>query len=159
MENQINQLSLNEFKWVSKEEIHLATKRWTSELNFIQDEQLFLENLLRKINAKEERPNKHFKIKCLKKELQELKSELTNLCCIVKYHNQKLNIFINGIYQLLEEEIYKETHRELARFLNQFKIKHSEVKKDVFRIAIRLLKNRKEKMNLKVNSKALVHTY
>lgn len=130
-------------KWLSAEEMNEITKSWLSELNFIQDEQHFFEDLLVKFTSQLAKSDHFCSIRNLTTELGELKKENNTLLAIVLSHRNKLDILLDGFNQIDQEEAYKQFHKELLEAINEFLIKHKQVKKDLFRIIKTNLKTQK----------------
>lgn len=134
------QWQLKYIKWFSAEDMHKATIHWLSELNFVKDEHLFFEHLLEPYTKLSK---KHSPIQNLQDELYLLEKECDCLISVVLSHQNKLDILVDGIDQLQEEEIYKETHQELADAMSKFLLMHKQLKKDLFKVVKTVMKNRK----------------
>lgn len=136
-----HQWQLKYVQWFSAEEMHEATKNWESELGFIQDEQLFFEHLLKQSMELSASPGNMSSIQDLSDELGGLKKECDLLVSEVLSHLNKLDVLVDGINQIREEDIYKETHQELVDAIGEFLIKHQQLKKDLFNVVKKQLKD------------------
>ena len=105
-------------KWLSAEEMNEITKSWLSELNFIQDEQHFFEDLLVKFTSQLAKSDHFCSIRNLTTELGELKKENSTLLAIVLSHRNKLDILLDGFNQIDQEEAYKQFHKELLEAIS-----------------------------------------
>ena len=134
------QWQLKYIKWFSAEDMHEATIHWLSELNFIKDEHLFFEHLLEPyINLSK----KYSPVQNLLEEISILKEECKCLTSVVLSHQNKLDVLVDGINQIKEEELYKETHHELVDTMNQFLLMHQQLKKDLFKTVKAVMKDQK----------------
>ncbi len=139
-----HQWQLKYVKWYSAEEMHEAAKNWVSELNFVRDEQMFFEHLLQQLIQSGECAKRTFKCTCLREELDALKRDSDLLVSAALKHQNKLYILIDGIDQLDEEELYRETHLEFIDVIGEFLMRHYQIKKDLFGMAKLELKTRNE---------------
>mgnify|MGYP003624286277 FL=1 len=97
-------------EWLSPEIIHKASLNWLSELEFIKDEQLFFNDLIKSYTF-QLIDSKHFKrSKDIVDTLIELQKRTKTLIGIVKAHESDLKILVDGKDQLAEEKAYKKEH-------------------------------------------------
>ena len=125
-------------------EMHQASKKWHSELSFISDEQLFLNDLVKtytlQLLDKEEFGNSKEIIDILNKS-EKRNSDLLN---IVKTHTNDLEILVDNIKQPKEEIGYKKEHKELIKVISEFFIEYKNLKTQLFQIFKGILKDEKQ---------------
>ncbi|MDO6596127.1 hypothetical protein Q4512_04315 [Oceanihabitans sp. 2_MG-2023] len=129
---------------MSASEMHQASKKWYSELSFIKDEQLFLDDLvttytLQLIN-KEEFADTTEIVDVLNRS-QKRNNELLN---IVRTHTNDLEVLVDNIKQPKEEVGYKKEHKELIKVISEFFIDYKNLKTQLFQIFKNILKDEKQ---------------
>lgn len=125
-------------------EMHEASKKWYSELNFIKDEQLFFDDLvttytLQLLEKKEFANNKEI-VDVLNRS-QKRTDELLN---IVRTHTNDLEVLVDNIKQPKEEIGYKKEHKELVKVISEFFIGYKSLKMQLFEIFKGILKDEKQ---------------
>jgi hypothetical protein len=132
-------------EWLSPEIIHKATLNWLSELNFIKDENLFFDDLIKSYTLQLIEA-KHFNEgKVITDELKEIKKETNRILEVVTMHEKALQILVDGIDQIKEEEAYRKEHLRLIIDVSNFQKKHREIKKRIFKLIKNILKEGKQK--------------
>lgn len=132
-------------EWLSPEVIHNAILNWLSELNFIKDEQLFFDDLIKSYTL-QLLDSKHFKkSKDLIGQLDQLEKETKNMIGIVKIHESDFKLLVDGIDQLPEEEVYKRAHFRLTIEVSNFLENYRATKKQVFKLIKGVIKEGKQK--------------
>ena len=132
-------------EWLSPGIIHKATLNWLSELNFIQDENLFFDDLIKSYTLQLIEA-KHFNEgKVITDELKEIKKETNRILEVVTMHEKALQILVDGIDQVKEEEAYRKEHLRLIIDVSNFQKKHREIKKRIFKLIKNILKEGKQK--------------
>jgi len=132
-------------EWLSPEIIHKATLNWFSELNFIQDENLFFDDLIKSYTLQLIEA-KHFNEgKVITDELKEIKKETNRILEVVTMHERALQILVDGIDQVREEEAYRKEHLRLIIDVSNFQKKHRETKKRIFKLIKNIIKEGKQK--------------
>ncbi|WP_452226758.1 hypothetical protein [Lacinutrix cladophorae] len=129
---------------MSASEMHQASKKWYSELSFIKDEQLFLDDLvttytLQLIN-KEEFADTTEIVDVLNRS-QKRNNELLN---IVRTHTNDLEVLVDNIKKPKEEVGYKKEHKELIKVISEFFIDYKNLKTQLFQIFKNILKDEKQ---------------
>lgn len=130
-------------EWRNADEMHRDSIRWLSELNFIADELIFLEDLLAeyflKLTTKQQFPE----AKSLVQTLVEFTRQVKNMISKVSKHNNNLSILLDKEDQPYEEKEVKAEHRGLIldteTFFNDFKA----LKKNIFILISGIMKNDK----------------
>ncbi|MBC8757044.1 hypothetical protein H2O64_20395 [Kordia sp. YSTF-M3] len=128
------QTTANYIKWLSPEDIHKASLAWLSELNFVKDEHLFFEDLIKTYTIE----LLEFKDFSSDKEMVDAinRSEKQNNILIdaVIAHEKKLKVLVDDIDQPEEEKEYKEVHKKLAIEIDQFLEEYKMLKTQLFTI-------------------------
>lgn len=141
MKTKGNQLKYIE--WLNAEDMHGNSQKWLSELEFIKDEGLFFDDLIKSYTLKLT-DSKHFtESKKIVDKLSKFHKKTDNLISMVKIHERKLKIMVDGIDQLKEEDNYKEEHQWFTKNLNQFLEKYRVFKVQLFNLLRGILKEQK----------------
>ncbi|CAM4022684.1 hypothetical protein [Gillisia limnaea] len=132
-------------EWKSSDEMHYSCLQWISELNFIKDEQIFFQDMLKEYTVPileshllEEAKTLIFKLTDSEKQVENLMKETTK-------HRNGLQVLVDGIDQPNQEKEYREEHRSLLKQVNNFSIQYQSLKKDIFNTVSRALKQQKQK--------------
>ena len=131
--------------WLDPEEMHEASKNWNSELSFIGDEQLFLEELVNTYTSQLteiSKFNENMKMIDTLGTLQKRHVELTKK---VKDHMNGLEILVDGVDQLDEEAEYKNEHKTLLKLLPDYVAEYRLLKAELFQVFKTILKDEKQK--------------
>tara|TARA_R110000868_G_scaffold126481_6_gene333594 strand:+ start:10983 stop:11420 length:438 start_codon:yes stop_codon:yes gene_type:complete len=121
-------------EWLSAEEMHETIKQWVSELNFIKDEQLFLNDLVQSHTHQLIDTSIFEESKKAIANLKIAENDLVPLLKMVQIHENQLGIMIDAIDQFKMEKAYLETHKELLIAINSYIQKYREVKEGLFKI-------------------------
>lgn len=147
MKTKGNQLKYIE--WPNAEDMHDNSRKWLSELEFIKDEELFFDDLI-KLYTLQLTNSKHFtESKKIVDKLSKFHKKTDNLISMVKIHERKLKIMADGIDQLKEGDNYKEENQWFTKNLNQFLEKYRAFKVQLFYLLKGILKEQKQKLLLK----------
>lgn len=132
-------------EWLSADVMHQVSKQWLSELNFIKDEQLFFDDLIKSYTL-QLIDSKHFQeSKKIVDRLSQLQKKTDLLIEVVKTHKNGLQIMLDGIDQPKKEDTYKKEHRALVKEENDFTQNYRTLKTDVFNLVKEVLKEGKQK--------------
>lgn len=132
-------------EWLSPKIIHKASLNWLSEIEFIKDEQLFFDDLIKSYTL-QLIDSKHFKkSKRIIDELKAFEKETNDILKKVKMHERALEILVDGIDQIKEEEAYKRDHLSLIIEVSNFQKKYRATKKEVFKLIKEIIKEGKLK--------------
>lgn len=140
-----NQSKIKYQEWLNPEIIHKASLNWLSEIEFIKDEQLFFDDLIKSYTL-QLIDSKHFKeSKVVVGELKAFEKETNDILKTVKMHERALEILVDGIDQIKEEEAYKKDHLKLITDVSNFQKKYRAIKKRVFKFIKGIIKEGKQK--------------
>ena len=130
-------------EWLSAQTMHNNSIDWLSDLEFMKNEQLFFDDLVKSYTL-QLIDSKHFtKSKTIIETLSRLQKKTNLLVKYVKNHRNDLKIMVDGINQLKEEAAYKEEHRGLIILISEFQLEYNTLKKHLFKLVKRIIKNQK----------------
>jgi len=136
-------------EWLSVHEMHQATNNWFSELEFIKDEQIFFDDLIKSYTL-QLIESKHYEAsKNLVEQLSQFQKDTNKFLGIVKTHRNKLYIMVDGKDQLKNEANYREEHKTLIIKLAEFMHEYTLLKSKLFNNIKEILKELKQKPLLK----------
>lgn len=139
----------NYVEWLSAEEMHEASKNWLSELQFILDEQLFLNNLVTSYTLQLIDKDVLEQSKKIVEQLQQSEKTRASLFKKVQDHGKKFEIIVDDVDQLQMEKAYRATHKVLLRSMNEYAESYKEVKEKLFKLVSTLMKKERHKRLLK----------
>ena len=147
MEKNVSKAKYQE--WLTPEIIHKTSLNWLSEIEFIKDEQLFFDDLIKSYTL-QLIDSKHFKkSKEIIDGLKSLEKDTNEILKTVKMHERALKILVDDIEQITEEEIYKRDHLKLIIDVSNFQKRYRTIKKEVFELIKGIIKEGKQKSLLK----------
>ena len=130
-------------EWLSPEEMHKGSKEWLSELEFVKDEHLFFEDLIKSFTLQLIKPEKFAHNKEIIDAINKSQKRNNLLIEAVTLHESALHIMVDGIDQLNEEEAYKKEHRGLIIKINEFLKHYRSLKMQLFDIVKKIKKEEK----------------
>ena len=132
-------------EWLNAEDMHEASKKWISELSFVKDEQQFFEDLIKSYTLQLLDSQNFPKSKEIVESLNKLQKKNYTLIKMIKTHENKLQIIVDGIDQLKEEKTYKNKHRALILDVSKFLREYRKLKTQLFDIIKVVMKKEKQK--------------
>ncbi|WP_458626118.1 hypothetical protein [Winogradskyella sp. PC D3.3] len=135
-------------KWLSAEEMHTESKAWLSQLEFLKDEHLFFEDLIKSYTLQLIEPEKFSHNKEIIDAINRSEKQNNLLIEAIKVHQNDLKIMIDGINQPKEEGAYREEHKALMVRLNDFLKYYRALKQQLFDIVSRIKKEDKSRFLL-----------
>jgi len=139
------QIHTKYLEWLSASEMHQVTLNWHSELNFIKDELIFFEDLIKSYTLQLINSSHYEKSKQLVDKINTFQKDTNRLLDIVKTHRNSLQILVDGVNQLDKEAAYKNEHKKLVIKLNKFKESYSQFKIIFFKHIKSIIKEDKQK--------------
>ena len=136
-------------EWISPEDMHAETVEWMSELRFATDEQLFLNSLVKHYTLQLVDGDNYSKSKELVSAILDAENELEKLIKEVQLHENQLEILVDDVDQPKMEQAYKETHKELTGYMQQYLERYRDLKKRLFNLITVVMK--KDKQNRLLN--------
>ncbi|CAM1359582.1 conserved hypothetical protein [Tenacibaculum litoreum] len=131
-------------EWLSAEDMHLMSKQWLSELSFLKDEQLFFEDLIRKYIFELIAPEQFKKTTKIVESLSNSRKKTEELTKIVEAHERGLEVMVDGVDQVIEEEVYKNEHRRLIAKVSKFLNEYQDLKQTLFTTVKKISKSEKK---------------
>lgn len=132
-------------EWIDPDEMHRVTVLWLSEVKFMRDEQMFLNNLIKHYTVQLVDSKIFGKSKEIVSKLTDLEKEAISIMKKIQAHENKLEIMIDDIDQLELEKAYRDTHRELTGTMDRYKEEYMQIKTRLFDLVSSVLKKEKQK--------------
>ena len=131
--------------WLNAENMHRDSRNWLSELRFAQDEELFLDDLVKSYTL-QLIDTKHFaESKKVIDKLSKIQKETDALIEIVKNHEKGLSIMVDGVNEFDKEKAFKNKHVKLIINVKNFLEKYRTLKTELFAVVKSVLKEGKQK--------------
>ncbi len=128
------QTTVKYIEWLSPEEMHKQSLAWLSELNFIKDEHLFFEDLIKTFTIELLELKDFSNDKEIVDAINRSEKRTIQFIDAVIAHEKGLKIMVDEIDQPTDEKAYKEEHKKLAVEVNQFLQEYRMLKSQVFNI-------------------------
>lgn len=132
-------------EWLSADEMRQASLGWLSELHFCNDEQAFLNNLIRSYTVQLIDKKIFTESKKLINELSIYEKRLETLAEQIQAHESLLKIMLDEIDQFKMEKAYLETHNDLTVEINEYLENYRDLKKRLFILLSQVLRSQKQK--------------
>ncbi|WP_397363041.1 hypothetical protein [Olleya sp. R77988] len=139
----------NIVEWYSADRMHDMSKNWLSDLNFIKDEQHFLEDLITNYTLKIIDNDALDRAQNVATALQRTKRGNQKLLNTLIRHENELQLMVDGKDELEKENKYKTEHRELRETISDFYFDYKAVKFEIFNLVKSLMKTDKQEHLLK----------
>lgn len=133
-------------EWLSAEDMHSTSKQWLSELSFLKDEQLFFEDLIRKYIFELIAPDQFKGTTKIVEELGKSRKKTDELIKLVEAHERGLEVMVDGVDQVIEEEVYKNEHRRLIIEVSEFLKGYRGLKETLFNTVKEIAKSEKKRI-------------
>ncbi len=134
-------------EWLSPGEIHKASIQWMSELKFVKDEQLFLNNLVKSYTLQLVDSKIFDESKKIIDSVLEAEKEVVGLMKKVQSHENLLEIMINDVDELKMEKAYTETHWDLTSTMKRYMENYQKLKSRLFKLVSKVMKKQKRLLN------------
>jgi hypothetical protein len=138
------QINTDFVKWLSVENMHNDSREWILELDFLNDEYLFFEDLMRSYTLQLIGLQDFSKNKKIIDTISNSRKENDNLKKLIRAHENKLDIFADGIHRL-KEKAYKNEHKSLIVLFKNHLKEHRGLKFNLFNIIKKIKKTEKQK--------------
>lgn len=132
-------------EWYSADELHKSSQDWLVEMEFIKNEQLFFEDLIKSSALKLINSIGFEKNSYLIDALKTSQKQNNSLIMAIKKHDKNLKIMVDGIDQPEEERLYKKEHRNIMTKINEYLKEYKILKTQLFTILKDVLKKDKQK--------------
>ncbi len=130
-------------EWLNADEMHKGSKEWLSQLEFLKDEHLFFEDLIKSYTLQLIQPEKFAHNKEIIDAINKSQKRNNLLIEAVKIHENGLQIMVDGIDQLKQEKAYKKEHRGLIIKICEFLMEYRSLKMELFDIIKNIKKEKK----------------
>ncbi len=132
-------------EWINPEDMHEVTLMWLSELNFIKDEQSFLNYLIKHYTLLLIDEKVFKKTKEMVDILSKTEKEIDDLITKIQKHQNGLEIMIDEKDELDLEKQYRNKHRELILATTIYFQDYRALKTKLFDFISTILKKEKNK--------------
>ncbi len=132
-------------EWKSPEEMHQTSLDWISELRFIKDEKLFLNDLIKSFTLQITSLGLFEESKKLITAISNSELNLDLLLKKVRVHENQLSIMLDDVDQPKMEKAYTETHRDLIFTIDNYLIDYRKLKGSLFQMISKIMKKEKQK--------------
>ncbi len=132
-------------EWISPEDMHTETVQWLSELNFVRDEQDFLNSLVKHYTIQLADAGRFEKSKAIVAAILDAEKEVKILMKKIQAHENQLEIMVDDIDQPKMERAYKETHKELMILMQHYLEDYRGLKKQLFGLISKVIRKEKQK--------------
>ncbi len=132
-------------EWKSPEEMHYTSLEWISELKFIKDEKLFLNNLIKSYTLQITSLGLFEESRKLVTAISNAELELDLLLKKVRIHENQLSIMLDDVDQPKMEKAYTETHRDLIFTIDNYLMEYRKLKGNLFQMISKVMKKEKQK--------------
>jgi len=126
-------------------DLHESSILWLSELEFMRDEQVFLEHLLSTHFLDLSSSKLYDSTRKLIKKLKEVEHLGTELIENVESHSVKLGTVMESVSESTVKDIFKE-HKALKKDFENYVLKFRYVKKKIFGIVKEIMVHHKQKL-------------
>jgi len=127
--------------------LHDQTMQWLNELEFLQDEQKFLENLLISHFLDLSTPKLYEPTKRVIKKLKDAEKKGDEMYDIIQTHNKHLATLMESIHLNGNKEFKKE-HKQIKNNFKIYVLNFKHVKKKIFEMIKEIMKLHKQKLLL-----------
>lgn len=131
-------------EWFSAEEMHEHVQDWLSELEFLKDEHLFFEDLVKTYTLQLIDTKKFSSYKEIIEAIKHSEKRNNILIDAIKVHGNELKILLDMIDNAKEEEGYKKEHRNLINLVSEFLKDYQSLKSRLFTAIKNILKKEKQ---------------
>lgn len=138
-------------EWMSAEEMHESSMRWMSELNFIRDEQLFFNDLVKSYTLQLIDGTIFEESQKVIEAILETEKDADILIKRIRAHENLLMIMVDDVNELTMEKAYIRTHQGLSTKMDGYMIDYQKLKTRFFTLITRVMKEKKQKQKRLLN--------
>jgi len=132
-------------EWKSPEEMHRTSLEWISELKFVKDEKLFLNDLIKTYTLQITSMGFFEESRKLITAISNSELDLDLLLRKVRIHENQLSIMLDDVDQPKMEKAYTDTHRNLILTIDNYLIEYRRLKGSLFQMISKVMKKEKQK--------------
>jgi hypothetical protein len=133
-------------QWISADEMYDESKKWLSELNFIKDEHLFFDDVIKTYTLQLIDKNSFAENKAIADALSKSQKQNDMLLESIKAHKNEIEILLDGIDQLKEEDNLKKEHKNLILLVSDFFYDYKKLKTKLFKVIKDIMKAQKMRL-------------
>lgn len=138
-------------EWMSAEEMHESSMQWMSELNFIRDEQLFFNDLVKSYTLQLIDGTIFEESQKVIAAILETEKDVAILIKRIRAHENLLMIMVDDVNELTMEKAYIRTHQGLATKMDAYMIDYNKLKTRFFKLITKVMKEKKQKQKRLLN--------
>ncbi|AXP82283.1 hypothetical protein CJ739_3221 [Mariniflexile rhizosphaerae] len=142
-------LKTKHVEWLNAEEMHKHTQDWLSELEFVKDEHIFFEDLVKTHTLQIIDTKKFSKYQEIIETIKHFEKRNNSLIKAIKVHGNALKIMVDDVNQPKEEKVYKKEHENLIIQVSEFLKDYQSLKSQLFTEVKNILKKEKQQRLLK----------
>ncbi|PKG52674.1 MULTISPECIES: hypothetical protein [Olleya] len=131
-------------EWYGADRMHEMSKTWLSDLNFIKDEQVFLEELITDYTQLIIDDHVLARAQDAATALLRTKRGSQKLITALVAHENDLELMVDGKNELDKEEQYKADHLAFIKQVSSFFYDYKAVKSEIFNLVKTLMKRDKQ---------------
>ncbi|MDV7138440.1 hypothetical protein R3X28_06120 [Maribacter sp. TH_r10] len=132
-------------EWKSPEEMHQTSLDWISELKFVKDEQIFLNDLVKSYTLQITSSGMYDESRELVTAISNSEVEAEKLLKKAKIHENQLSIMVDDIDQPKMEKAYTESHRDMIFAIDNYLADYRKLKGSLFQMISKVMKKEKQK--------------
>tara|TARA_R110001583_G_scaffold36546_2_gene120345 strand:+ start:3867 stop:4310 length:444 start_codon:yes stop_codon:yes gene_type:complete len=132
-------------EWKSPEEMHQTSLDWISELKFVKDEQMFLNDLVKSYTLQITSSGMYDESRELVTAISNSEVEVEKLLKKAKIHENQLSIMVDDIDQPKMEKAYTESHRDMIFAIDNYLADYRKLKGSLFQMISKVMKKEKQK--------------
>ncbi|MBD1261055.1 hypothetical protein HZY62_10685 [Maribacter polysiphoniae] len=132
-------------EWKSPEEMHETSLEWISQLKFVKDEQLFLNDLIKSYTLQITSLGLYEESKELVTAISNSELEAEKLLKKAMVHENQLSIMLDDIDQPKMEKAYTESHRDMIYTIDTYLVSYRKLKGSLFQFISKIMKKEKQK--------------
>lgn len=129
----------------SADELHVESLNWISELKFIKDEQLFLDDLLKSFTLQLIKGTRYNTTKSIIINLSKIKKQGNVLLKDIINHENGLLILVDGIDQIPEEKHYRHLHSKYMLKITEYFNSYKNLKKEIYSSISQIMREEKQR--------------
>lgn len=132
-------------EWKSPDEMHQTSLEWISELKFVEDEQMFLNDLVKSYTLQITSLGIFEESRILITAISNSELEVGLLLKKVQVHENQLSIMLDDVDQPKMEKAYTETHRGLIFTIDKYLTEYRRLKGSLFKMISKIMRKEKQK--------------
>ncbi|NNM23806.1 MAG: hypothetical protein HKO54_09645 [Flavobacteriaceae bacterium] len=135
--------------WSNPEALHQSCIEWIQELEFVKDEQRFLDDLIKNHTLSLISGKTYNNSIALIAQLSSVEKDLDTLLGNVKKHSNELSVLVDDVEEPEVENTFKENHAMIKIQVSRYLSEYRKTKKRIFKLIKRIMKSEKQKRLLK----------